>query len=105
MNRLTFGKSWAIDDPTWVWLQELQEEGTKHIGVSGPLNFLPFLRCVFIKSKLTKQIMCAIVPEKQVLFTNITKIAVTRYIQLLLLTHVRKYLALRNMHEQYSHNE
>lgn len=46
MNRLTFGKSWSMDDPIWKWLQDLQEEGTKLIGVSGPLNFLPFLRFV-----------------------------------------------------------
>lgn len=44
MNRLTFGKSWSMEDPTWKWLQDLQEEGTKLIGVSGPLNFLPILR-------------------------------------------------------------
>lgn len=44
MNRLTFGKVWSRDDATWKWLQDLQEEGTKHIGVAGPLNFLPFLR-------------------------------------------------------------
>lgn len=44
MNQLTFGKSWSMTDRTWQWLQELQEEGTKYIGVSGPLNFLPFLR-------------------------------------------------------------
>nr|QZM07476.1 cytochrome P450 monooxygenase CYP306A1 [Lasioderma serricorne] len=46
MNKLTFGKSWSKNDETWKWLQYLQEEGTKHIGISGPLNFLPFLRYI-----------------------------------------------------------
>ncbi|XP_050304768.1 cytochrome P450 306a1 [Anthonomus grandis grandis] len=44
INEIVFGTYWPKDDPTWIWLQELQEEGIKHIGVAGPLNFLPFLR-------------------------------------------------------------
>ena len=49
INQLVFGKSWSRDDKLWKWLQHLQEEGTKHIGVAGPLNFLPFLRYVITK--------------------------------------------------------
>lgn len=44
MCQLVFGKSWPKDDETWLWLQHLQEVGTKAIGVAGPLNFLSFLR-------------------------------------------------------------
>ncbi|XP_074029294.1 cytochrome P450 enzyme phantom [Leptinotarsa decemlineata] len=44
INLFVFGISWSRNDDIWIWLQEIQEEGTKHIGVAGPLNFLPFLR-------------------------------------------------------------
>ena len=44
MNSIVFGKTYDEDDELWKWLQLMQEEGVKHIGVSGPLNFLPLLR-------------------------------------------------------------
>ncbi|XP_048504684.1 cytochrome P450 306a1 isoform X2 [Athalia rosae] len=44
MNSIVFGKVFEEDDKTWKWLQSLQEDGVKHIGIAGPLNFLPFLR-------------------------------------------------------------
>ncbi|XP_001600763.1 cytochrome P450 306a1 isoform X3 [Nasonia vitripennis] len=44
MNGIVFGKVYDEDDELWKWFQHIQEEGVKHIGVSGPLNFLPFLR-------------------------------------------------------------
>ncbi|RZC38401.1 cytochrome P450 306a1 [Asbolus verrucosus] len=52
INKVVFGVSWPRDDETWKWLQDLQEEGTKLIGIAGPLNFLPFLRFL-PKSKQT----------------------------------------------------
>ncbi|KAK4876362.1 hypothetical protein RN001_012784 [Aquatica leii] len=44
MCQLVFGTTWDKENQTWLWLQHLQEVGTKLIGVAGPLNFLPFLR-------------------------------------------------------------
>ncbi|CAG9834726.1 unnamed protein product [Diabrotica balteata] len=59
---IVFGTSWSRDDELWKWLQNLQEEGPKHLGVAGPINFLPFFRFFpkyrniisFIKTNLHK---------------------------------------------------
>jgi hypothetical protein len=44
LNDLVFGKIYDENDEVWKWLRHLQEEGVKHIGVSGLLNFFPLLR-------------------------------------------------------------
>ncbi|XP_024081341.1 cytochrome P450 306a1 isoform X2 [Cimex lectularius] len=44
INLVVFGKTWAYDDPQWIWLRRLLADGIKLIGIVGPVNFLPFLR-------------------------------------------------------------
>jgi len=48
LNSLVFGVVYKENDPTWKWLQDLQELGTKHVGIAGPVNFMPFLRSVYL---------------------------------------------------------
>nr|QSD59119.1 CYP306A1 [Diaphanosoma celebensis]QST15037.1 CYP306A1 protein [Diaphanosoma celebensis] len=43
-NGVVFGRHYAEDDPIWIWLQHLLDEGMKQVAVAGPLNFLPILR-------------------------------------------------------------
>lgn len=46
MNDIVFGKTYDENDVLWKWFRQMQEDGVKHIGIAGPLNFLPFLKFV-----------------------------------------------------------
>ncbi|XP_014217775.1 cytochrome P450 306a1-like, partial [Copidosoma floridanum] len=57
LNHLVFGKVYEEDDEDWKWLQWVQEESVKDIGVAGPLNFLPFLRFLPHYAKTMSRLM------------------------------------------------
>ncbi|XP_020284839.1 cytochrome P450 306a1 [Pseudomyrmex gracilis] len=57
INNLVFGKMYDENDEVWKWLRHLQEEGVKHIGVAGPLNFFPFLRFIPRYGKLMESLI------------------------------------------------
>ena len=46
INGVVFGRTYDMDDPEWIYLQHLLDEGIKRVAVAGPLNFLPILRFV-----------------------------------------------------------
>lgn len=46
LNDLVFGVTYAVDDPVWKYLQELQIEGLEHMGVAASVNLFPILRFV-----------------------------------------------------------
>ena len=49
----TFESSYAEDDPKWIRVQRLREEGIKELAVAGPINFLPWIRFILPKLKRT----------------------------------------------------
>lgn len=51
INGVVFGRTYEMNDPTWIWLQHLLDEGVKQVAVAGPLNFLPILRWLLIFRK------------------------------------------------------
>nr|ASX93985.1 cytochrome P450 CYP306A1 [Zygaena filipendulae] len=44
VNDIIFGFKFPRDDKTYHWLRKIQEEGCHELGVSGVVNFLPFVR-------------------------------------------------------------
>ena len=71
INGVVFGRHYAEDDPTWIWLQHLLDEGVKQVAVAGPLNFLPILRsvtllhdvCLWIGSYCSQHCLCRFLPK------------------------------------------
>lgn len=44
INDIIFGFKYPLEDQTWTWFRQIQEEGCHEMGVAGVVNFLPFVR-------------------------------------------------------------
>jgi len=38
------GKAWPEDDPNWIYLRNLAEDGSKKFAIATPLSVLPILK-------------------------------------------------------------
>ena len=45
--------SYSEEDPKWLRIQRLREDGIKELAVAGPVNFLPWIRYLLPKIKQT----------------------------------------------------
>jgi hypothetical protein len=45
--------SYSEDEPKWIEVQRLREEGIKELAVARPLNFIPWIRFLLPKLKRT----------------------------------------------------
>lgn len=44
VNRIVLGKAWPEDDPHWIYLRSLAEEGSKKFSSATPLSVIPILK-------------------------------------------------------------
>lgn len=65
INRIVLGKAWPEDDPNWIYLRELSEDGSKKFAVATPLSVLPFLKLEMHTNKITNK---QTITHKKILF-------------------------------------
>ncbi|CAH2237600.1 cytochrome P450 306a1 [Pararge aegeria] len=57
INDIIFGFKFPLDDKTWKWFRQIQEEGCHEMGVAGVVNFLPFIRFISTSTQKTIQLL------------------------------------------------
>ncbi|XP_022168001.1 cytochrome P450 306a1-like [Myzus persicae] len=46
INLIVLGKAWPEDDPNWIYLRNLAEDGSKKFSIATPLSVLPILKVI-----------------------------------------------------------
>lgn len=54
INLIVLGKAWPEDDPNWIYLRNLAEDGSKKFAMATPLSVLPILKLDILLAAIIK---------------------------------------------------